>query len=224
MASRIIGDRPFQGSVIEHWRRVGPLIVLVVLAWASTACSARYLLADTALNEARAAEALKDLYPLVSNRTIVTYDRRGLGQTQLGRTVRKQSSGRRLIRILSRNKRGIIVDETLRNGAPVLWVSFEPRKCTEAACAFSFVRGDDGRYHLMSLPEIEGFDPPKVYRGIVSKRNEMKRGKMRSLADANPVYQLQRKRERKRHRTVFLELKKKIKRRTIRDIDNIEGR
>ncbi len=167
---------------------------------------------------------MSGLYPLVSNRTIITYDRREVGSTQLGPTIRDRRRSRQLVRVLPRRLQGAIVGKETRNGAPFIWVSFEPGRCQDASCALGFVRTDDGKYRLATLPPRDGFEPPKVYRGIVAKRQRMKPGRLKALSDSNPVYGLQRKRKRKHHRTVFLELRKDIDRRTKKDPDPFGGR
>lgn len=224
MASRIIGDERFQGSLIGVCRRVAVGAFVVALVSTLSACSARYKLVDAELARPRAADDLASLYPLVSNRMIVTYDRSGARETQAGRTIKDRSVGRQLKRVLNRNRRGLIIEETVRNGAPMLWVTFEPRKCTTRSCAFGFVRTDDGRYRLALLPKQEGFSTPKVYRGIVSERRQLKLGKLRSLADANAVYRLERKKKAKRQPTIFLELKKEIRKAKTTETEVIDGR
>ena len=64
---------------------------------------------------------------------------------------------------------------------------------------------EDARYVLVQVPEREGYAPAKVYRSLVLKRHRMKQGQVRSLADANKVYKLQRRR---RALVVFLEVKR----------------
>jgi hypothetical protein len=80
------------------------------------------------------------------------------------------------------------------------------------------VQTEDGRYRLVHAPEREGYAAPKVYRGWVGKRRQMKRGHLRSLGEANTVYRLDRG---SRPRTVFLEVKRDIRKR-IRDTSEHE--
>ena len=53
-------------------------------------------------------------------------------------------------------------------------------------------------------------------------RFELKPGKLRSLSDANAVYRLERKRK-KRPKTVFLEVKRKRRKRTNRQVESVSG-
>lgn len=227
MASRIIGDRGLKRSAIGPRRRVGVRFALqlasVLMATVLCACSARYKLSDPLLNDARRADAMESLYPLVSNRTILIYERSEGGETQLGSVVRERNRGRKLRRVLSRRDEGVIVGETTKNGAPWLWVSFD-RNCAVAECALGFVRSENGRYHLASLPAVAGFRPPLAYRTLIMNRHELHLGKLASLTDANPVYRLDRKRKKKTHRSVFLELRKEKADTTDIDNDPFGGR
>lgn len=168
------------------------------------ACAARQILSDRRLAEADAGGAGNVLRVYVSHRTITVYDRGVVDE----KFVRKQIDERKLkdrVKVkLGRNDSGIVVDEELKNGQRLLWISFD-RRCGRE-CAFGFVHTEDGRYRLVELPEREGYNKPYVYRSIKIKRHKMRHGRLRSLSDANEVYELQRRRKRA-NRTVFLEFK-----------------
>lgn len=175
-------------------------------------CTARYVLGDSALRDAEARGALNDLGVYVSNRTIPLYERDEMSQTRVGREIEDRSRKGRLRRPIGRNATGLIVDEDLHNGARRLWISFS-RTCREKDCAYGFVQTEDGRYRLMTLPERDDYDKASVYRGCVIDRHELKPGKLRALSDANAVYRLERK-NKKRPKTVFLEVKRSRRKRT----------
>jgi hypothetical protein len=186
---------------------------LVGVAWIAvlSGCAARYQLLDEDLEEAKAQDSLGRLRVYPSNRTISVYDEPASGTIVVNREIRERSTRDRKKRILTIDTSGAIVGQELLNGARLLWITFD-RTCAEAACAYGFVQTEDGRYRLVHAPERAGYAPPKVYRGWVGKRRQMTRGNLRSLGEANTVYRL----ERRRPRTVFLEVKRAIRKR-VRD-------
>jgi hypothetical protein len=183
----------------------------IVATWmlALPACAARYQLLDEDLAEAKAQESLGRLRVYPSNRTISVYDEPMSETITVSREIRQRSTRDRRKRILTLDTSGAIIEEELLNGAALLWITFD-RTCVEAGCAYGFVQTEDGRYRLVHVPEREGFAAAKVYRGWVAKRRQMKRGNLRSLAEANTVYRFER---RSRPRTVFLEVKRNVRKR-----------
>lgn len=175
----------------------------LVLAVAS-GCAVRLKLADVDLEEARQTESLGKLRVYPSNRTISNYDEPALRTVVVSREIKQTSRRERQKVILRRNTSGAIVGESLLNGQRLLHVTFD-RQCAEPSCAYGFVQLEDARYVLVTVPEREGYAPAKVYRSLVLKRHRMKQGQVRSLADANKVYKLQRRR---RALVVFLEVKR----------------
>jgi hypothetical protein len=195
--------KPMRGS----FARVG-LAVSMLLG--SSACAARYQLRDAELKEARDQQSLGRLRVYPSNRTVSVYDEDADKSVTVSSEIRQRTSRVRRKRILKLSTEGAIVGEDQLNGAPLLWVTFDGQ-CMEPACAYGFVRTEDGRYRLVHVPERVGFAPPKVHRGIAVKRRRMTRGNLRALAEANAVYRVLR---RSGPKTVFLEVKKDIRKRT----------
>lgn len=187
-------------------------ILLLSGATLLSGCTARYVLGDGALREASKRNALNDLGVYVSNRTIPVYERDEMSQTRVGREIEDRSRKGRLRRPIGRNATGLIVGEDLRNGARRLWISFS-RTCRDNECAYGFVQTEDGRYRLVDLPEREDYEKVSVFRSCMIGRHEMKHGKLKALSDANPVYRLERK-NKKRPKTVFLEVKRSRSKRT----------
>ena len=199
------------------------LVAVVVFSVCSllSGCTARYILGDSALRDAKARDKFQDLGVYVSHRTIPVYERDEFSQKRVDRTIEDNSRKGRLRVLLGRNLVGLIVDEDLRNGARRLWVAFD-RSCRDAKCAFGFVQTEDGRYRLVDLPVRDDYEESSVYRSCVMKRQELKPGKLRALSDANAVYRLERKRK-KRPKTVFLEVKRTTKRKTNEKVERPSG-
>jgi len=172
-------------------------------------CAQRRLLTNQVLDEARKQKSVEQLRAYVSNRTIASYDQRLLEERRMGREVVDRSERRRLRRTLGRQQRGKIIKVDKLNGQTLLWVSFE-RTCQSPDCAFGFVSTEDERYRLVQAPVRSGYEAPSMYRGVATKRQKMAKGKLKALSDANAVYKLNRKRKRKRHLSVILELKKQV--------------
>ncbi|MBK8236754.1 MAG: hypothetical protein IPK74_14480 [Deltaproteobacteria bacterium] len=188
----------------------------------SSACAARYQLRDADLREAREQDSLGRLRVYPSNRLVSVYDEDASRTVTVSSEIRQRTNRLKYERVLSTQIDGAIVEEAELNGVPLLWVTFD-RGCLEAACAYGFVRTEDGRYRLLHVPEREGFQAPKVFRGCTLRRHRMSRGNLHALAEANQVYRYVRRRGPK---TVFLEVRKDIRKRTKgrRDRDRGVGR
>lgn len=196
-------------------------VVFFLVCSLVSGCTARYVLGDAALRDAKARDKFGELGVYVTHRTIPVYERDEFSQKRVDRTIEDNSRKGRLRRPIGRNAVGLIVDEDIRNGARRLWVTFS-RSCREVKCAYGFVQTEDGRYRLVDLPEREDYEKSSVYRSCVMKRQELKVAKLRALSDANAVYRLDRKRK-KRPKTVFLEVKRTNKRRTNEKFDPESG-
>ena len=68
----------------------------------------------------------------------------------------------------------------------ILWVTFDA-KCTDRGCAYGFAQTDDALYRLYSVPGIEGYAEPSVYRKQVSRRRRMARTKVFSRSRSVPA-------------------------------------
>ncbi|MCA9705647.1 MAG: hypothetical protein KDK70_07360 [Myxococcales bacterium] len=189
--------------LVGAWGRAAAVLAVLLLLL-DTGCARRFKLSDPDLAEAKESNALGDLRVYPSNRTISLYDEPAMRSVTIEREIRQRSRRERRGRILRRNTPGAIIDEGLLNGQKLLWVTFD-RQCATPECAYGFVQVEDARYVLAHVPEREGYKPPRVHRSLVIKRHQMKKGHLRSLAEANQVYRLKRKR---RVPTVFLEVKR----------------
>lgn len=87
----------------------------------------------------------------------------------------------------TRNTMGLILSIDELNGQPLLWVTFDAR-CKTEECAYGFVQTEDERFRLVTVPELPGYQAPTLYRRRVSDKNELTKGKLASLAEANEVY------------------------------------
>ena len=188
------------------------VVALVCLLGLMPACTARYVLSDAELQQAD--ESVDALRPLVSNRTIAVYDQPLGSRRVIGSRIHTTTRKRQHREIIRRSIQGRILEQDLANGSRRLWVSFGPG-CVTRECAYGFVQTEDGRYRLETYPELETFEKRRVYRSYVGKRRKMDKEKLRSLSDANAVYRL--KRRRGRHRTVFLELRKRDRKQIDKD-------
>ena len=135
-------------------------------------CASRYILSEREIEDARRRSAVPELGVYVSHRTVPVYERSEMHAKRIGREIDERSRRGRLRRPIGKNDMGLIVDEDLRNGARRLWVSFS-LECRDRACSYGFVRGEDGRFHLVSLPERADYDVSKVFRSVVMGRHEM---------------------------------------------------
>ncbi len=199
------------------------ILAAVVFATCSllSGCTARYVLGDAALRDAKTRDKFEDLGVYVSHLTIPVYERDEFSQKRVDRTIEDDSRKGRLRVLIGRNAVGLIVGEDLRNGARRLWVAFD-RSCREPSCALGFVQTEDGRYRLVDIPERPEYEKSSVYRSCRIDRHELKHGKIRALSDANAVYRLERKRK-KRPKTVFLEVKRRNRRRTNEKVERARG-
>jgi hypothetical protein len=168
------------------WRTLGVLALSVGLL-ANTSCAKRLILTPEQYERIEKREqATEDLRVYVSKKLIVVYE---LDDDQATYEVNKEiqtSSEQNLLRvIIAKNTKGLIIDAEDRNGANLLWVTFNS-KCKDKDCAFGFVRTEDGVFRLHSVPERDGYQNPKVY--FKNEKKNMKLGKLKSLAEKNDVF------------------------------------
>jgi hypothetical protein len=171
---------------VRVWRTLGVLALSVGLL-ANTSCAKRLILTPEEYERIEKREqATEDLRVYVSKKLIVVYE---LDENSATYKVDKEiqtSSEQNLLRlIIAKNTKGQIIDAEDRNGANLLWVTFNS-KCKDKDCAFGFVRTEDGVFRLHSVPEREGYQNPKVY--FKNEKKNMKLGKLKSLAEKNDVY------------------------------------
>lgn len=138
----------------------------------------------------RATEALR-VY--VSKKLIVIYELADDAATySVDRTINTSSEQNILRVIIDKNTKGLIIDKEDKNGAPLLWVTFNS-KCQDKHCAFGFVQTEDGVFRLHSVPEREGYKPGKPH--FKSEKKDLKLGKLKSLAEKNDVFLWKNKRD-----------------------------
>lgn len=183
-------------------------------------CARRFKLTPQELARLDRATNPDQIFAYSHKRFIVIYELDTEKAFELGRTVKVDVERVRPVVFVDRNKAGQIVVRDESNGVPRLWVSFR-KDCNEASCAYGFVRTEDNLYKLAFVPEREGYKLLAVYRKAERPRTRMKKGKVKALGEANEVYLVKRKR---RVKTVYLDVKKRIRENEVRTIEEEEGR
>jgi hypothetical protein len=163
----------------------------------TTSCAKRLILTPGEYERIEKREmAVEDLRVYVGKKLVVLYELEDDAATYKVEKTIKTSAEQNLVRvIIDKNTKGLILDTEDKNGAPLLWVTFNSR-CKDKDCAFGFVQTEDGVFRLTSVPERDGYKKPRVY--YKREKNEKKRmalGKLRSLAEKNDVYLFKNKRE-----------------------------
>lgn len=180
-----------RGTGLVSPRLVGTLGVLALSLGlvSSSGCAKRYILTPQEFERIEKREAAtEDLRVYVSKKLIVIYELEDDKKTYVVDRDIKTSSEENIVKVtIARNTRGLIVDVEDRNGAPLLWVSFNP-KCTIKDCAFGFVQTEDSIFRLHSMPEREGYKKPRAYFKRFKEKKRMGLGKLKSLAEKNEVY------------------------------------
>lgn len=213
--------------------KVVPAFAVGLCVLVTSGCARRYKLTPDELTgldrrveayEQRAARdprtKKEEVFVYTHRRFIVKYELSTETASEVGRTValalEKQSP---LVYVL-RDKPGQIIAREESNGVPLLWVSFD-LDCNIKDCAFGFVRTEDNLHKLAYVPPREGFKVQAVYRRNERPRNVMTGAKITTLGEANFVYVVKRRRKVK---TVYLDVRKRIKEDEIRTIEVKEGR
>lgn len=168
----------------------------------------------------RSAKDKDQIFVYPHKRVVAVYERLKEASVVVDRTVKQDSQTLKKIVPLERNEAGQIIDRSDRNGVPMLWISFNP-KCNARDCAFGFVRTEDELYKLVETPTYEGFRLLGVYRKSETRRNRMKKRKVKAFGEANEVYTLKRG---KRVPTVWLDIKKRINADEEREVERQGGR
>jgi len=172
------------------WRGTAAALLLGAAALLG-GCASREYLTPNGLAEITSLDPRLEMvrvYP--SAKLIVVYER-SLGQGfDIERTqgaIEQQQKGRRIEASYPRKLPGAIlaIDQTAE--ARILWVTFDA-KCTDRSCAYGFAETDDALYRLYSVPGIEGYAEPSVYRKQISRRGRMARSKVFSRSRSVPVY------------------------------------
>lgn len=167
----------------------------------------------------------EELFVYTHRRFIVKYEASTEIDSTVGRNIYQEVEKRQPLVFIIRSRAGQIIAREENNGVPLLWVSFD--KCDSKDCAFGFVRTEDNLHKLVFVPPLpgvpprEGFKVQSVYRRYERPRNVMKKAKIAALGEANEVYVVKRKR---RVKTVFLDVRKRIREKELREIEVKEGR
>jgi hypothetical protein len=128
------------------------------------------------------------VYP--STKLIVVYERtlgQGFDIERSQGAIQQQQRGRRIEVTIPRKLRGAILEIERASDRTILWVTFD-QQCTTRSCAYGFAETDDALYRLYSVPGIQGYADPSVYRKQVSRRRRLTRTKVFSRSRSVPVY------------------------------------
>lgn len=176
-------------SCFSRQRLPRTLSVLALAAGlgASTGCAKRLQLSPAEFERIdKQEQAVEDLRVYVSKKLVLVYEATDDNKDyQVDKDITVSSDQRLLRVIIAKNTRGVILDADEKNGAPLLWVTFNSR-CKDKDCAYGFVQTEDGVFRLTVIPERDGFKPPTPY--YASERKPMALQKLKSLAEKNNVY------------------------------------
>lgn len=213
--------------------RVPPVLVMGLSVLLAAGCARRFKLTPDELvsldervtsYERRLAvdpqAAKAEVFVYTHRRFIVKYEQNTEKSVEVGRTVDMALMSERPLIFILRSRAGQIVARDESNGVPRLWVSFSS-ECNIMDCAYGFVRTEDNLHKLAYVPAREGFALQAVYYRHERPGRIMKKMKIRTNGEANHVYVLKRKR---RVKTVYLDVKKRIRRDEYRTIEVPDGR
>lgn len=201
--------------------RINIVICAVFTALCLVGCARRHKLTPDGLAWLeRSAETKDQIFVYPHKRVLAVYERLEDSSVVVDRTVKQDSRTRKKIVLLERNEAGQIVERGEKNGVPLLWISFRT-DCDRKECAFGFVRTEDNLFKLVETPSYAGFRLLGVYRKTETKRNRMKKRKVKAFGEANEVYTVKR---RKRVLTVWLDIKKRINADEQREVERQGGR
>lgn len=166
----------------------GALLFAAALA---SGCAPREYLTPGGLTEITSLDPRLEMIRVYPSAKLIVIYERSLGQgfdiERSQGAIQEQQKGRRIEVTIPRNLRGAILEIDRSTETPILWVTFD-QQCTTRSCAYGFALTDDGLYRLYSVPGIQGYADPKVYRKQVSRRRRMDRTKVFSRSRSVPVY------------------------------------
>lgn len=170
------------------------VLALTVGLLANTSCARRLTLTPGEFERIEKREqATEDLRVYVSKKLVVLYELEDDAATyEVDKTINTSSEQNLLRVIIAKNTKGLIIDTEDRNGAPLLWVTFNS-KCKDKDCSFGFVQTEDGVFRLHSVPERDGYKKGKAY--FKNEKKQMALGKLKSLAEKNDVFLWKNKRD-----------------------------
>lgn len=198
-------------GVRRTYARVGAMMGLAAILTTS-GCAKRYALTPQELERVKTEAGVQPLRVYTNKKLIAIYDEANVQeQFQVQKKIRESADEARLKEVVTKNTAGLIIAIDELNGAPLLWVTFDP-SCSNPDCAYGFVETEDKTYRLVTLPPREGYRDARAYRGLVWKRRRLNKGKLASLAEANEVYLA--KKMSGKILTVDLQVKKVVDKRT----------
>ena len=171
-------------------RRLVTLTTVVGLAVGLAACAKRTPFSPAELErvEAAAQQGVAALRVYTSNRVVLRSNKLAkAGSYQVDKTIQEASSKEVLKEVITPNTAGLVFETSESNGAPELYVTFDP-SCKSKDCAFGFVQTEDGRFRLKSVPQREEHGPQRVYYGLAMSGRRMRVGKLASLKERNEVF------------------------------------
>lgn len=193
-------------------RRLG--LALAVLG--APGCARRVYLAPAELAELQRLDPEYAQLRVFPSRALLSYYRQ-LGDPRRVEVthawIKERGVSRPHERVVGREAAGKIVAVESLSSMPLLWVTFFA-DCAEKSCAFGFVQTELGRYSLVSVPALAGFQEPTSYRRNRLRRNALRLSRQRSLAELNEV--LAAVRGSGRRLTIDLQVRKSTFRRTLK--------
>lgn len=185
MTSKVGGIPPLRRPGARA-RRLALLAVFVSLS-AALGCARRLRLTPDEFERVAEREQATDrLRVYVSKKLVVHHTLADDAATySVDRSIETSSEENVRRFVVGRRTRGLVVDSENQNGAPLLWVTFDP-DCGDRSCAFGFVQTEDGAFRLHHAPDREGYHAPAVF--YAGDRRPMALGKLASLAEKNEVY------------------------------------
>jgi hypothetical protein len=170
--------------------RSNELTLAVVLTLAS-GCAAREYLTAPVLGEIQKRDPELQLVRVYPSVKFISYYERELGQNlDVGGSQGAVQTGYRAQRVeipFAKGLPGAILAIDEHEGAPLLWITFD-RDCTDRHCALGFVRTQDQLFRLVHVPTLPGFSRASVYRGRVTERRRMEKGKVFAKASGAKVF------------------------------------
>lgn len=192
--SPLVPSREKSGSRSSPPRSFASAVVgaaLLLGASIASGCAPREYLTPGGLAEVTSLDPRLEMIRVYPSAKLIVLYERSLGQANdIERTqgaLNQQQKARRIEVTIPRKLRGAILEVDRSAERTILWVTFD-QQCTVRGCAYGFAETDDALYRLYSVPAIEGYVAPKVYRNQMSRRRRMTQTKVFSRSRSVPVY------------------------------------
>lgn len=167
-----------------------------------------------------------ELFVYAHRRFFVKYERVEEKSFAMGHKVDLTRERKTPMAVIEYSSPGQIIAREESNGVPLLWVSYD--ECNVKECAYGFVRTEDNLHKLAFVP-AQPFVPPEegyklktVYHRYERPKKIMRKTKVAALGEANEVYVL--KKRKRRVKTVYLDVRKRIREKEERILDVKKGR